>query len=308
MAQLRKHFELRDIGPTSWLLGIAINQDITKGSISLCQSLYVNDVLKRFGMENCSTRKTPMDYNHKLSKAQSPQTPEDIEFMKDKPYLSLIGALRYLADGTCFDIAYAVGVLARFSANPGPVHWAAAQHVLRYLQGTKHYSLVYRKGIEGEPFITYGDADLGGNADSGKSTTGYIVMMSGADISWQSKLQSIVAKSTTEAEFVAASTTGNEIMWLRNVLKELGFEVKQSCSLFMDNKSAVQVAKNPEHHGRMKHLDLAFYWLRDMVNKGSIKPAFVSTLDNPADLLTKALQSVKFNGFRAKCGLEDVPG
>ena len=71
-----------------------------------------------------------MEYNHKLSKAQSPQTPEDIEFMKDKPYLSLIGALRYLADGTCFDIAYAVGVLARFSANPAPAHWAAAQHVL----------------------------------------------------------------------------------------------------------------------------------------------------------------------------------
>jgi hypothetical protein len=81
-------------------------------------------------------------------------------------------------------------------------------------------------------------------------------------------------------------------MWLRNILKELQFEVKQSLSLFMDNQSAVQVAKNPEHHGRMKHLDLAFYWLRDMVDKDFIKPEFVSTLDNPADLLTKALQPV----------------
>ena len=116
-------------------------------------------------------------------------------------------------------------------------------------------------------------------------------------------MQSIVAKSTTEAEFVAASTIEDEIMWLRNVLKELGFEVKQSSSLFMDNQSAVQVAKNPEHYERMKHLDLAFYWLRDIVDKGFIKPVFVSTLDNPADLLTKALQPVKFNGFRAKCGL-----
>jgi hypothetical protein len=119
------------------------------------------------------------------------------------------------------------------------VHWAAAQHILRYLQGTKYFALVYQKGVEGEPFLTYGDANLGGNADSGKSTTGYVVLMSGAAISWQSKLQSIVAKSTTEAKFVAASTTGNEIMWLRNVLKELGFEVKQTSSLFMDNQSAV---------------------------------------------------------------------
>ena len=95
--------------------------------------------------------------------------------------------------------------------------------------------------------------------------------MSGAAISWQSKLQSIVAKSTTEAEFVAASTTGNEIMWLRNVLKELGFEVKQTSVLFLDNQSAVQVAKNPEHHGRMKHLDLTYFWLRDVVEKGFCK-------------------------------------
>jgi hypothetical protein len=121
-------------------------------------------------MENCSTRKILMDYNYKLSKAQCPQIQDDVEFIKDKPYLSLIGALRYLADGTRFDIAYAVGVLAWFSANPGSVHWAAAQHVLRYLQGTKHFALVYWKGVEGEPFLTYGDADLGGNADSGKST------------------------------------------------------------------------------------------------------------------------------------------
>jgi hypothetical protein len=86
-------------------------------------------------------------------------------------------------------------------------------------------------------------------------------------------------------------------------LKELGFEVKQTSSLFMDNQSV-----NPEHHERMKHLDLALYWLKDMVDKDFIKPVFVSTLNNPADLLTKALQPVKFNGFRAKCGLENVPG
>jgi hypothetical protein len=110
VAQLHKDFELCDIGPTSGLLGITITQDLAQGIVSPCQSLYIEDVLKHFGMENCSTRKTPMDYNHKLSKAQCLQTQDDVEFMKDKPYLSLIGALRYLADGTQFDIAYAVGV------------------------------------------------------------------------------------------------------------------------------------------------------------------------------------------------------
>ena len=103
------------------------------------------------------------------------------------------------------------------------------------MQGTKHYGLVYRQQDASEPFVTYSDADLGGDKSSGKSTTGYTVLMCGAAISWQSKLQPVVAKSTTEAEFVAASTTGNEIMWVRNVLKELGFEVTCTSSLFIDN-------------------------------------------------------------------------
>ena len=307
VAELKKHFELRDIGQTSWLLGIAIKQDLAAGTVSLSQKLYIEDTLKRFGMENCNSVKTPIDYNHSLSKDECPSTLSEVSEIADKPYLSLIGALRYLADGTRPDIAYAVGVLARFASNPGIAHWTAAQRVLRYLQGTKHYGLVYRQQDASEPFVTYSDADLGGDKSSGKSTTGYTVLMCGAAISWQSKLQPVVAKSTTEAEFVAASTTGNEIMWVRNVLKELGFEVTCTSSLFIDNQSSVQVAKNPEHHGRMKHLDLAFYWLRDMVEKKTILPIHISTQDNPADLLIKALKPIKFEGFRDDCGLKDVP-
>ena len=256
-------------------------------------------------MTDCNPASTPMDFNHSLSKAQCPKTPGEKEEMENTPYLNLIGALRYLADGTRPDIAYAVGVLARFSSDPGSAHWLAAKRVLRYLKGTQDYCLTYRRGDEGEPFITFADADLGGNLDIGKSTTGYVVLMSGAAISWQSKLQPVVAKSTTEAEYIAASSTGNEILWLRNVLKELGFEVKQVSSLYLDNNSVVQVAKNSEHHGRMKHLNLAFYWLRDVVEKKIIKPIHISTDHNPSDLLTKALKRVKFSGFRDVCGLKD---
>ncbi|KAJ2985154.1 hypothetical protein NUW54_g536 [Trametes sanguinea] len=112
-------------------------------------------------------------------------------------------------------------------------------------------------------------------------------------ISWSSRLQSIVALSTTEAEFVAAVSAGQEVLWLRNLLTEFGFDVSAASRLRIDNLSALSVAKNPEHHGRMKHLDLRFYWLRDEVAKGRIAIEHLRTSDMPADILTKSLAKPK---------------
>ena len=180
---------------------------------------------------------------------------------------------------------------------------------MRYLKGTLDHKLVYRRDAcsdDGEIFVTYSDADHGGNPDNGKSTSGFLVTMGGAAISWSSKLQSVVTLSTTEAEYIAAVNSSKEILWLRNILQELQLPVTQSSSLFMDNNSSVQVAKNPEHHGRMKHLDLAFYQLRDVVNKKLITPIHIPTKENAADLLTKTLNNVKFSYLRKKFGLQDL--
>ena len=112
-------------------------------------------------------------------------------------------------------------------------------------------------------------------------------------ISWSSRLQGIVALSTTEAEFVAAVSCGQEMLWLRNLLTEFGYDVSCASKLRIDNLSALSVAKNPEHHGRMKHLDLRFYWLRDEVAKGRIELLHLRTADMPADILTKSLARPK---------------
>jgi len=130
--------------------------------------------------------------------------------------------------------------------------------------------LTYLPSSSGELFTTFTDANHAGNPDNGRSTSGYIVTMGTGAISWASKLQTIVALSTTEAEFVAACTAGQEIVWLRTLLSELGFPPASLSTLLADNQSAIQVAKNPEHHGRMKHLDLRFFWLRDQVQEGVI--------------------------------------
>lgn len=123
-------------------------------------------------------------------------------------------------------------------------------------------------------------------------------------ISWSSKLQPIVALSATEAEFIAAVEAGKEILWMRNILSEFGYTVQGPSTLHMDNQSAISVAKNPEHHGRMKHLDLRYYWLRDVVESGQIAPKFIPTAEMVADVLTKALPRDKVQFCRTLMGLE----
>jgi Reverse transcriptase (RNA-dependent DNA polymerase) len=301
---LKAHFKLRDLGPTSFLLGVEIKRDRTTRTLTLSQRQYVLDILERFGLADCNSVTTPLDPSVRLSSAQSPTTPEDIEAMRSVPYLQAVGALMYLAVATRPDIAYSVGVLARFSKNPGPLHWKAVKHLFRYLKGSLDYKLTY-SGLHpsSELFTTYTDADHAGNPDNGRSTSGYVVKMGNGAVSWSSRLQTIVALSTTEAEFVAATSAGQEILWLRNLFTEFGYNMDTPSTLYIDNQSALSVAKNPEHHGRMKHLDLRFYWLRDEVEQGRIKVAHLPTDLMPADILTKALGRVKVGEMVDMLGL-----
>ena len=125
-------------------------------------------------------------------------------------------------------------------------------------------------------------------------------------VDWSSKLQPIVTLSSTEAEYVAAVEAGKEICWMRNLLTELGYPVEGKPSvLHIDNNSAISVARNPEHFGRLKHPDLRFYWLRDIVEAGLIDPQFCPTAQMPADMLTKALPMPKVAEMRTLLGLQD---
>ena len=304
-SELRKHFKLRDLGPTSWLLGVEIIRDRPKHSIYSLPAPVYPHLLERFGLSDCTPVSTPLDPGAKLSTSMSPTTPEDIEEMRSIPYLQAVGSLMYLAVATRPDIAYAVGVLARFSKNPGLAHWKAVKHLFRYLKGTLDLKLTYAPDpTSTELFTTYTDADHAGNPDNGRSTGGYVVKMGTGAISWSSKLQGIVALSTTEAEYVAATSAGQEILWLRNLFQELGFPVSGPSTLLLDSASALSVAKNPEHHGRMKHLDLRFYWLRDEVDKGIIFLRHVGTAAMAADILTKALGRVKVLEMQEMLGLK----
>ena len=302
--ELSSHFKLRDLGPTSYLLGMEITRNRSQHSISLSQRQYIVDILDRFGMGDCKPVVTPMEPGLQLTKEMGATTAEEMAEMKNIPYLNAVGALMYLATNTRPDISYTVGVLARFNSNPGMTHWKAVKHLFRYLQGTKDKKLVYRPDGGKELFTSFADADHGGDKTTGRSTGGYLIKFESGAVSWSSKLQPLVALSTTEAEYIAAVEAGKEIIWMRQLLVEFGIEVKDPSILRMDNQSAISVSKNPEHHGRMKHLDLRFYWLRDQVTLGVITPLFVPTEEMPADLLTKPLTRVKVERFRRMMGIE----
>jgi hypothetical protein len=239
-----------------------------------------------------------------LSRDQSPRNAEERAFMHSVDYGGAIGSLQYLSCITRPDIAYTVGQLASFTSDPGVAHWNAIKHLFRYIKCTIDYAITYSPDpLMSQLFTTYSDANHGGCKDTGRSTGAYIVKMGTGVVSWMSKRQSIVALSTTEAEYMAACEAGKEIVWMRKMLQELGFPMTAPSVLYMDNQSAIQVAKHLEHHGRMKQLDLSWFWLRDVVDQGAISPTYIPTGDMTAHLLTKALPRLKVEQFCQEMGL-----
>ena len=304
IAELATHFKLRDLEPTSYLLGIEITSNHPLRSLSLSQCQYIVNTLSTFSMLDCNSVSTSMDPGLFLSSADAPQILEEKQEMSTIPYINAVGPLMYLSTCTRPDIFYTVHKLARFNTNPGMAHWKAIKHVFRYLRGMINLVLTYSPcPHSSELFRSYSDADHAGELDSRKSTGEFVIMVGTGAVSWSSKLQSMIGLSSTEAEYVAENEADKEVMWMRNLLTEIGYTLSGPSTLFMDNNSAISVAKNLTHHSKMKHVDLRLHWLRDMVESDYLSPVHLSTYEMPADLLTKALPRVKVQQFREMMGL-----
>ena len=205
---------MRDLGSLSYLIGVQVTRDRPNWKMYLSQQKHIHDILERFHQTNACPVSTPLDPNIHLTKDMSPKTPEEVEYMKRVPYLSAVGSLMYLAVGTHPDIAYAVGVLSRFNSCAGPQHWKAVQQVFQYLHGTSDLTLEYGPSSFGSCLTGYSDADHGGDVDSGHSTNGYAFFIGSSCVNWSSKRQTVVARSTTEAEYIASNHAGAEAIWL----------------------------------------------------------------------------------------------
>lgn len=302
-AQLAREFEMKDLGPANKILGMQIHRDRVSRKIWLSQKSYVKKILQRFNMQDCKPISTPFPTNVRLSSKMSPSSEKERMEMSRVPYASAVGSLMFAMICTRPDIAHAVGVVSRYMAEPGREHWEAVKRILRYLKGTSDVALCY--GESGLTVKGYVDSDYAGDIDGSKSTTGYVFILSGGTVSWVSKLQSVVAMSTTEAEYVAAAQASKEAVWLKMLLEELG-HAQEKITLFCDNQSALHLARNPAFHSKTKHIRVQYHFVREKVEEGTVDMPKIHTDDNVADYMTKAINCDKFIWCRSSCGLAET--
>ena len=200
-------------------------------------------------------------------------------------FKSMVGGLRYLVH-TRPDIAYAVGVVSRFMERPTVLHQNAVKRILRYVQGTLDYGLVYHKGRGNYLLSGFSDSDLAGNVDDRKSTGGMAFYLDESLITWVSQKQRCVALSSCEAEFMAATAAACQGIWLQGLLRQISDVKVGPVVIYIDNRSAIDLARNPVFHGRSKHIDVRYHFIRECVEQGKIILKHVSTEQQKADVLT----------------------
>ncbi|CAM8917314.1 unnamed protein product [Rhodiola kirilowii] len=257
---LNSKFDMKDMGRADVILGIKITR--TSDGFVLSQSHYVDKILDKFGKESQGVCWTPIEMTQHLSKNKG-------ESISQLEYSKVIGSLMYLMNCTRPDIAYTVSRLARYTSNPGTIHWNAIVRILKYLRATRNYGLHYTRYpevIEG-----YTDASWISDMQDSKATSGYVFTLGGAAVSWKSSKQTLITRSTMEAEFVALDKCGEEAEWLRNFVEDIPEwknPVPPIC-LYCDNISTIGRARNVMYNGKSRHIRCRHNTIRQLLSSGA---------------------------------------
>ncbi|KAG6469627.1 hypothetical protein ZIOFF_070557 [Zingiber officinale] len=250
-------------------------------------------------MTDCNAIKHPMESKTQLHKDLE-GTPVDTT-----EYRRIIGCLRYLLH-TWPNLSYSVGMASRYMERPTIMHHKVVKQILRYLKGTIYFGLVYIKGPQEIGIFGYSDSDLVGDIDGRKNTSGMTFYFNESLVSWNSQKQKTVTLLSCEAEFMAAATAACHALWLRSLASELTGVEPKLVTLFVDNKSAIALMKNPVLHDRSKHIDTMFHFIRECIERGQIVVEFVNTGEQQADALTKTLPGVKLAAMRQLLDVRDL--
>jgi hypothetical protein len=290
---LQQKFAMKDLGPIHHFLGITVERRPDK--LFLHQRTYTLGILKRAVMTDCKPRSTPVDLKAKLTADSGPPVQDPSHFQ------SIVGTLQYLTF-TRPDIAYAVQQVCLHMHDPRESHLTAMKCILRYLRGMPDYGLLLRRS-RSTYLAVYTDADWAGCPDTRRSTSGYAVFLGDNLVSWSAKLQTIVSRSSAEAEYRAVTNGVAEATWLRQLLLELPAPLSWCTLIYCDNISAVYLSTNPVQHQRTKHVEIDLQFIREKVAIGQVRVLHVPTTSQSADMFMKRLPSSVFEGFRSSLNI-----
>ena len=291
-------WEVRDLGEPDDFLGIQIVRH-SKHSISLHQSPYIDQLCDVFGVASMSPKVLPMD--------------PKLQFVKDmgssitdpERYRKLIGALLHLTNCTRPDASFAINVLARYNQDPRTAHLEAGINLLRYIMGSSKLALTFGSG---QQEMIYHDADYASSLDDRRSTSGYVVLLNGAAVSWASKKQPTVALSTMEAEYQSASLCAREVLWLRHLWPSLGHDVKGPTIIHGDNAACLALCASHQVTSQAKHISVLHHFATEHVQMNNIAFKYVASASNVSDIMTKALFKPLMEQHRQSLGLHALPG
>ena len=290
ISKLKEIYDLTEQGELKFILGVNITRNRIMKTIKIDQEKYLDNIIKRFQLENSSGLNLP------YFDIQPTNELADL-----KTYQSMAGSNNYASVISRPDITFTNNNLARYLQQPTINHLKGQKKLIRYLKGTKDLKLT----INGDLTITaYADASLGDDTETKRSTSGIVIYLGNTPIIWKSKRQPTVALSTTEAELIAACQTCQEILWLKELLNEFKIKINLPIILYQDNKSTIKNIQQQKVNTRMKHLDIKYYFIKELVEEKIIKIDYIPTENNIANICTKGLSTQLHNKFVKKLNLK----
>ncbi|CAM8994357.1 unnamed protein product [Rhodiola kirilowii] len=288
-------FQIKDLGHLKYFLGLEVAR--CAAGIFLNQRKYVIDILDEYQFTDCKPAKSPMETKHGLSLSSAPLLPDA------SVYRRLVGRLIYLTI-TRPDLAFPVHVLSQFMQSPNEDHLRAAHRVLRYIKLAPAQGLLFPSNSPLQ-LTAFCDADWASCPTTRRSVSGYCMMLGSSIVSWKTKKQIVVARSSAESEYRALAGACGEILWLVRLLADMQVIVPTPVSIYCDNQAAIHIARNPVFHERTKHIEIDCHFVRYHVNAGSVFPTSICTADQPADLFTKPLSADRLTYLSSKLGVSN---
>jgi hypothetical protein len=295
--QISTEFKIGLSDNVNRFLNMDINVQRELHRVTISQERYIRDIWAKFGLQVKDSVRSPLLEGFRVNITEEEKGAGGAQssdaYVANFPYQEMLGSLLFLAVCTRPNIAYAVGYLARFSNKFNREACRALERVMQYVYNTR--SEVLALGGTVARLVGFVDSDFAGDMESCKSTTGYIVYLGNGPIIWYSKLQTLVAQSTAEAEYISFLPICKDIIWCRSLLAEMKIRILRACyatTIWCDNKAAIDLSNNPVFHSRTKHIGKVYHLVRELQMLGVVKTSFIGTADNLADILTKPV-SVK---------------